>query len=149
MKKTYLIISALLVMCTLASCAFFDSTCDFARTGYVFAGWSESSYGSTVKYADGATINREWDDDNWDGSTDGETYNLYANWTESKSPEQQEAEEKLAAGTAERETRLKVAEAAVADREKEAADLRKLLEKATEAEKKAKAPLASILLSLL
>lgn len=29
MKKTYLIISALLVMCTLASCAFFDSTCDF------------------------------------------------------------------------------------------------------------------------
>ncbi len=69
--------------------------CGFSREGYVFAGWSESSYGSTVKYADGATINREWDDDSWDGSTDGETYNLYANWTESKSPEQQEAEEKL------------------------------------------------------
>ena len=29
MKKTYIIISALLVMCTFASCAFFDSSCDF------------------------------------------------------------------------------------------------------------------------
>ena len=29
MKKTYLIISALLVMCTLTSCAILDSTCDF------------------------------------------------------------------------------------------------------------------------
>ena len=42
---------------------------------------------------------------------------------------------------AEKDSRLKFAEAAVADREKEAADLRSLLEKAREAEKKAKAQL--------
>ena len=36
--------------------------------------------------------------DDWDeGSEDGETYNLYAVWTESKSPEQSEAEAKLEA----------------------------------------------------
>ncbi len=36
--------------------------------------------------------------DSWDdGSEDGETYNLYAVWTESKSPEQSEAEAKLEA----------------------------------------------------
>ena len=36
--------------------------------------------------------------DGWDeGSEDGETYNLYAVWTESKSPEQSEAEAKLEA----------------------------------------------------
>ena len=73
--------------------------CGFSREGYVFAGWSESSYGSTVKYADGATINRPFEEgDDWDeGSQDGETYNLYAVWTESKSPEQSEAEAKLEA----------------------------------------------------
>ena len=73
--------------------------CGFSREGYTFAGWSESSYGSTVKYADGATINRPFEEgDYWeDGSEDGETYNLYAVWTESKSPEQLEAEAKLEA----------------------------------------------------
>ena len=73
--------------------------CGFSREGYTFAGWSESSYGSTVKYADGATINRPFEEgDYWeDGSEDGETYNLYAVWTESKSPEQSEAEAKLEA----------------------------------------------------
>ena len=73
--------------------------CGFSREGYTFAGWSESSYGSTVKYADGATINRPFEEgDYWeDGSEDGETYSLYAIWTENKSPEQKEAEEKLAA----------------------------------------------------
>ena len=73
--------------------------CGFSREGYTFAGWSETSYGSTVKYADGATINRPFEEgDDWDeGSEDGETYNLYAVWTESKSPEQSEAEAKLEA----------------------------------------------------
>ena len=73
--------------------------CGFSREGYTFAGWAESSYGSTVKYADGATINRPFEEgDDWDnGSEDGETYNLYAVWTESKSPEQSEAEAKLEA----------------------------------------------------
>ena len=73
--------------------------CGYSREGYTFAGWSESSYGSTVKYADGATINRPFEEgDGWDeGSEDGETYNLYAVWTESKSPEQSEAEAKLEA----------------------------------------------------
>ena len=73
--------------------------CGYSREGYTFAGWSESSYGSTVKYADGATINRPFEEgDYWeDGSEDGETYNLYAVWTESKSPEHLEAEAKLEA----------------------------------------------------
>ena len=73
--------------------------CGYSREGYTFAGWAESSYGSTVKYADGATINRPFEEgDGWDeGSEDGETYNLYAVWTESKSPEQLEAEAKLEA----------------------------------------------------
>ena len=73
--------------------------CGYSREGYTFAGWAESSYGSTVKYADGATINRPFEEgDYWeDGSEDGETYNLYAVWTESKSPEQSEAEAKLEA----------------------------------------------------
>ena len=73
--------------------------CGYSREGYTFAGWAESSYGSTVKYADGTTINRPFEEgDSWDdGSEDGETYNLYAVWTESKSPEQSEAEAKLEA----------------------------------------------------
>ena len=73
--------------------------CGFSREGYEFAGWAESSYGTEVKYLDGAVINRPFEEgDYWDdGSEDGETYNLYAIWTENKSPEQKEAEEKLAA----------------------------------------------------
>ena len=78
------------------------STCSYTREGYDFAGWAESSYGSTVKYADGATINRPFEEgDYWDdGSADGETYNLYAVWTENKSPEQTAAEVKLNAAEA-------------------------------------------------
>lgn len=71
--------------------------CAFSREGYEFAGWGTSSSGSTVAYADGATINRAWDDDYWDGSSDNETFNLYAIWTEKKAPEQTAAEEKLSA----------------------------------------------------
>ena len=73
--------------------------CGFSREGYVFAGWAESSYDTEVKYLDGAVINRPFEEgDYWDdGSEDGETYSLYAIWTENKSPEQKEAEEKLAA----------------------------------------------------
>ena len=73
--------------------------CGFSREGYEFAGWAESSYGNEVKYLDGAVINRPFEEgDYWDdGSEDGETYSLYAIWTENKSPEQKEAEEKLAA----------------------------------------------------
>lgn len=56
--------------------------CTFRREGYKFAGWSESSYGSTVKYADQATIHRNFEEDDWgDGSEDNEIYNLYAVWT--------------------------------------------------------------------
>ena len=56
--------------------------CTFRREGYKFAGWSESSYGSTVKYADQATIHRDFEEDDWgDGSEDNEIYNLYAVWT--------------------------------------------------------------------
>ncbi len=74
--------------------------CAYERSGYVFAGWAESSYGSTAKYADEATIKRAWDEgDDWgdDGSEDGETYTLYAVWTEAKSPEETAADKKLAA----------------------------------------------------
>lgn len=73
------------------------SKCAFTREGYDFAGWTESYGGSTATYNDEATINREWSDDYWDGSEDGEIYNLYAVWTENKSPAQTEAEAKLAA----------------------------------------------------
>ena len=69
--------------------------CAFTREGYEFAGWATSSYGSTVDYADGATINREWDDDDWYGSSDNEELKLYAIWTEKKSPEQTAADAKL------------------------------------------------------
>ncbi len=71
--------------------------CAYSREGYEFAGWAESSYGSTIKYADEATINREWEEDDWgyNGSEDNETYNLYAIWTEKKSPEQTAADAKL------------------------------------------------------
>lgn len=41
--------------------------CTFTREGYRFAGWATSSYGSTAAYADGATLNRAFDDDDWDG----------------------------------------------------------------------------------
>lgn len=56
--------------------------CTFQREGYKFAGWSESSYGTTVKYADQATIRRDFEDGDWDdGSEDNEIYKLYAVWT--------------------------------------------------------------------
>lgn len=59
--------------------------CTFQREGYKFAGWSESSYGTTVttvKYADQATIHRNFEDDDWgEGSEDNEIYKLYAVWT--------------------------------------------------------------------
>ena len=56
--------------------------CTFQREGYKFAGWSESSYGTTVKYGDQATIHRDFEDDDWgDGSEDNEIYKLYAGWT--------------------------------------------------------------------
>lgn len=60
--------------------------CTFQREGYKFAGWSESPYGTTVttvKYADQATIHRDFEDDgDWDdGSEDNEIYKLYAVWT--------------------------------------------------------------------
>ncbi len=54
-------------------------TCAFVLEDYEFSGWSTSSYSSTVKYTDGATLNREFDD--WD-NTDGETFKLYAIWKE-------------------------------------------------------------------
>ena len=73
--------------------------CAYERTGYDFAGWSESSYNATVKYTDEATINRPWEEGDYldDGSEDGETYNLYAVWTEAKSPGETAADAKLAA----------------------------------------------------
>ena len=73
--------------------------CAYERTGYDFAGWSESSYNATVKYTDEAIINRPWEEGDYldDGSEDGETYNLYAVWTEAKSPEETAADAKLAA----------------------------------------------------
>ena len=56
--------------------------CTFQREGYKFAGWSESSYDTTVKYADQATIHRDFEDGDWDdGSEDNEIYKLYAVWT--------------------------------------------------------------------
>lgn len=56
--------------------------CTFQREGYKFAGWSELSYGTTVKYADQATIHRDFEDGDWDdGSEDNEIYKLYAVWT--------------------------------------------------------------------
>ena len=55
--------------------------CTFQREGYKFAGWSELSYGTTVKYADQATIHRDFEDDWDDGSEDNEIYKLYAVWT--------------------------------------------------------------------
>ncbi len=57
--------------------------CAFTREGYRFAGWSTSSWGSTVTYTDGATLNRPFEEDDWgDGSEDHEPFNLYAIWTE-------------------------------------------------------------------
>ena len=72
------------------------NACAYQKEGCVFAGWAESSYNSTVKYADGATINRPFEEDDWgDGSEDNEPYNLYACWTEVQDPGKQEAKEKL------------------------------------------------------
>ena len=42
--------------------------CGYSREDYDFVGWSENSYGSTVKYKTGSILNREFVDDYWDGS---------------------------------------------------------------------------------
>ena len=54
--------------------------CGYSREDYDFVGWSTSSYGSTVKYKTGSILNREFVDDYWDGSEDGESFDLYAVW---------------------------------------------------------------------
>lgn len=56
--------------------------CGYSREDYDFVGWSENSYGSTVKYRTGSILNREFVDDYWDGSEDGESFYLYAVWKE-------------------------------------------------------------------
>lgn len=56
--------------------------CGYSREDYDFVGWSTSSYGSTVKYKTGSILNREFVDDYWDGSEDGESFDLYAVWKE-------------------------------------------------------------------
>ena len=56
--------------------------CGYSREDYDFVGWSENSYGSTVKYKTGSILNREFVDDYWDGSEDGESFDLYAVWKE-------------------------------------------------------------------
>lgn len=56
--------------------------CGYSREDYDFVGWSENSYGSTVKYKTGSILNREFVDDYWDGSEDGESFCLYAVWKE-------------------------------------------------------------------
>lgn len=73
--------------------------CAYSRQGFDFAGWAERSYDPKAKYADGATIKRDWEEgDYWDdGSEDGEPFNLYAVWTEAKSEEEKEADAKLTA----------------------------------------------------
>lgn len=53
--------------------------CTFIREDYTFSGWSTSSWSSTVKYADGAPLNRSFD--SWDNE-DGEIFKLYAVWKE-------------------------------------------------------------------
>lgn len=74
------------------------NSCAYSRPGYDFAGWATSSYGSTIAYADGATIKRDWEEDDWgDGSEDNEPFNLYAVWTEAKSEAEKEADAKLTA----------------------------------------------------
>ncbi len=74
------------------------SKCAFTREGYDFAGWATSSYNSIVIYGDEETVNRPFEEDDWgEGSEDNESYNLYAVWTENKSPAQTEAEARLAA----------------------------------------------------
>ena len=56
--------------------------CGYSREDYDLVGWSENSYGSTVKYKTGSILNREFVDDYWDGSEDGESFYLYAVWKE-------------------------------------------------------------------
>jgi len=53
--------------------------CTFTREGYDFAGWTTSSWDSTVTHQDGAIINRKWD--SW-YNEDEEKYDLYAVWTQ-------------------------------------------------------------------
>ena len=62
----------------------------FTRPGYYFNGWSASSGASSGSYADEKPVKNLT-------TKQGETVTLYAVWTESKSPEQSEAEAKLEA----------------------------------------------------
>ena len=83
------------------------SKCTYVRDGYDFAGWAENSYSSTAKYKDEGTINREWDDDDYEyGSEDNESYTLYAVWTKSAAvdPDKQAAD----AALTQAETAIKV-----------------------------------------
>lgn len=73
--------------------------CAFTREGYDFAGWSTTSYGSTVSFKDGASFRNDYDD-YYEESDYGEEVKLYAVWTEAKSDAQKEAEEKLDAAAA-------------------------------------------------
>ena len=73
--------------------------CAFTREGYDFAGWSTTSYGSTVSFKDGASFRNEYDDYE-EESYYGEEVKLYAVWTAAKSDAQKEAEEKLDAAAA-------------------------------------------------
>lgn len=56
--------------------------CGYSREDYDFAGWGESSYSNAVKYLPGDVLNREFIEDDWDGSEDGESFYLYAIWKE-------------------------------------------------------------------
>ena len=73
--------------------------CAFTREGYDFAGWSTTSYGSTVSFKDGASFRNDYDD-YYEESDYGEEVKLYAVWTAAKSDAQKEAEEKLDAAAA-------------------------------------------------
>ena len=73
--------------------------CAFTREGYDFAGWSTTSYGSTVSFKDGASFRNEYDDYE-EESYYGEEVKLYAVWTAAKSEAQKEAEAKLDAAAA-------------------------------------------------
>lgn len=52
--------------------------CGFTRDGYKFIGWGIYSSATNVI----TSLNREFDDDYYYGSTDGETYTIYAIWEE-------------------------------------------------------------------
>lgn len=56
--------------------------CTYSREDYDFVGWSTSNYSNTVVYKTDDVLNREFDDDYWDGNEDGESFYLYAVWKE-------------------------------------------------------------------